>query len=106
MNPNYPFIYNVTCRVENDIADAWLEWMRTTHIPRVLSTGLFTQQRILLLLDTGDPGGRTFAVQYATTDRDAYERYLAEHAAGLRSEAQERWGESVVSFRTIMEVIN
>jgi hypothetical protein len=100
------FIYNVTCRVDAGIADEWLGWMRAKHIPRVLVTGLFTHHRILRLLDTGDDDGQTFAVQYFTTSREAYDRYLAEYAPQLRSEVSERWGEAVLSFRTFMEVIN
>jgi len=106
MKPAGLFIYNVTCRVDAGIADDWLIWMRATHIPRVLATGLFTHHRILRLLDTGDDDAQTFAVQYFTTGREAYDRYLAEHAPSLRREVSERWGEAVLSFRTFMEVIN
>lgn len=100
------FIYNVTSRVDAGIAEEWLAWMREEHIPRVLATGLFTHHRILHLLDTEEADGQTFAVQYYTTTREGYERYLAEHAPELRGEAAERWGEAVLSFRTFMEVIN
>ena len=100
------FIYNVTSRVEAGLSDEWLAWMREGHIPRVLATGLFTHHRILHLLDTDETDGETFAVQYFTTTREAYEKYLLEHAPGLRGEVAERWGEAVLSFRTFMEVIN
>lgn len=100
------YIYNVTSRVEAEIAEAWLAWMREEHIPRVLATELFTHHRILHLLDTEEADGQTFAVQYFTTSREAYERYLQEYAPLLRGEVSERWGEAVLSFRTFMEVIN
>ncbi|NDC79262.1 MAG: DUF4286 family protein [Chitinophagia bacterium] len=100
------YIYNVTSRVEAGLSDEWLAWMRVEHIPRVLATGLFTHHRILRLLDTEDADGQTFAVQYFTTTREGYEKYLAEHAPALRGEVTERWGEAVLSFRTFMEVIN
>ena len=100
------YIYNVTSRVEAGVAEAWLAWMREEHVPRVLATGLFTHHRILHLLDNEEEDGQTFAVQYYTTSREKYERYLLEHAPLLRGEVTERWGEAVLSFRTFMEVIN
>ncbi len=100
------FIYNVTSRVEAGHADAWLAWMREEHIPRVLATRLFTHHRILHLLDMEEADGQTFAVQYFTTTREGYERYLLEHAPKLRGEVTKRWGDAVLSFRTFMEVIN
>ena len=34
-------IYNVTINVENDTHDTWFKWMKETHIPDVMSTGMF-----------------------------------------------------------------
>ena len=34
-------LYNVTIKVDHDIHDEWMEWMKQTHIPQVLETGLF-----------------------------------------------------------------
>ena len=34
-------VYNVTVKIEKDIHDDWLAWMKETHIPEVLKTNLF-----------------------------------------------------------------
>ena len=35
------YIYNVTVSIEKSLADEWLTWMKTIHIPEVLATGYF-----------------------------------------------------------------
>jgi hypothetical protein len=37
---------------------------------------------------------------------DAYEHYVSVHAPALREKSLEKWGDRVLSFRTLMEVIN
>ena len=34
-------LYNVTITVDLDVHDDWVQWMRDTHIPDVMSTGMF-----------------------------------------------------------------
>ena len=36
-------VYNVTVKVNTDIHEEWLEWMKKTHIPEVLATGYFSK---------------------------------------------------------------
>lgn len=100
------YIYNVTSLVPTDIHSEWLNWMRTDHIPRVIATGLFSHHRILRLRDTDESDGVTYAVQYFCSSREAYDLYLSKHSTSLRRDATEKWSEGVVSFRTLMEVIN
>ena len=100
------YIYNVTSLVPPEVHTQWLDWMRTEHIPRVISTGLFSHHRILRLRDSDESDGVTFAVQYFCSSRDAYDLYLSKHAPSLRREVREKWSDGVVSFRTLMEVIN
>lgn len=77
-------IYNVTVSVDADIADEWLDWMRTTHIPDVMATGLFLDHRLCRVLNVEDEG-RTFAIQYTLADMATYDRYAAEHAHACRT---------------------
>ena len=54
-------IYNVTLNVDNDVHTEWLEWMKHTHIPDVMATGMFLDSRICRVL-AEDEGGITYAV--------------------------------------------
>jgi hypothetical protein len=100
------YIYNVTSLVPPDVHTDWLNWMKVEHIPRVIATGLFSHHRILRLRDADESDGVTYAVQYFCSSREAYELYLARHAPSLRREVREKWSNGIVSFRTLMEVIN
>jgi len=100
------FIYNVTSKVSHDIETEWLIWMRETHIPELLSTRLFSDFKILRLLDTDESDGITYAIQYFCQTRASYDTYIDDFASVMRGKTYEKWGDRVFAFRTLMEVIN
>ena len=98
-------IYNVTLNVDTDVHLAWLHWMKVTHIPDVMATGLFLDSRIFRVL-ADDEGGITYAVQYTCADMATYERYRDEHAPRLQAETQKHYGGRFAAFRTLLEVLH
>ena len=98
-------IYNVTTQVNWKIHEAWLEWMKTEHIPEVLATGLFTHHRLLRLIEVDETEGPTYAIQYFTSVREKYEKYINSHAKELREKVLAKWGDQVFAFRSLMEVV-
>ncbi len=97
-------IYNVTVKVDKDIHREWLKWMKENHIPDVMKTGLFTDNRICkLLMEEND--GVTYAVQYTCNNISDYKKYENEHALRLQKEHRERYKEKALAFRTLLEVI-
>ena len=97
-------LYNVTVSVSEDVHEKWLDWMKQTHIPDVLGTGCFESAR-LLRVHAFEQGGLTYAIMYDAPSMEAYERYLQQHAPRLQAEHQSIFGESVVAFRTLLEVL-
>jgi Domain of unknown function (DUF4286) len=98
-------IYNVTVNVDADVAEEWLQWMKSVHIPDVMSTGLFLDNRICRVL-AEEEGGFTYAIQYTAADMATYERYKSEHAPRLQAETQKRYSGKFVAFRTLLEVVH
>lgn len=98
-------IYNVTVSVENDIADAWVAWMKTEHIADVLSTGLFTDARLCLLLQQEDAEAVTYVAQYFCNSMDEYNTYIDNHTELMREKGRNLFGGRFIAFRTIMEII-
>ena len=98
-------IYNVTTKVAAGVAAQWLRWMQQLHIPVVMATGCFTGFKIAHLLDVDDSEGPTYAVQYEAACMADYERYIGFFADALRRSAYARWGNSFISFRSVMEVV-
>jgi Domain of unknown function (DUF4286) len=99
-------IYNVTTKVNWAIHDEWLQWMRQEHIPQILETGCFYESRILRLLETDEEEGPTYAVQYHASKAEDYRAYIEHYAATFRQDAQEQWGDQIISFRSVMEVLH
>ena len=98
-------IYNVTISIDADAHDEWLAWMKDEHIPEVMSTGLFTDSRMMKVL-ADDEGGITYAIQYTAPDMAHYERYRDSHAPRLQARTQERYGGRFVAFRTLLQVVH
>ena len=69
-------IYNVTIKLDPEIHEDWLSWMRRHHIPEVLATGYFVRCR-LSKLDVNE----------------------------LQKKHIDRYANRFVAFRTILQVI-
>lgn len=100
------YLYNVTIKIEQSRANEWLTWMRNEHIPEVMATGYFVENRICRLLDEGDVEGVTFTVQYTFNTLDDYLNYKLNHAVGLQKSHSEKFGKDFIAFRTVMEIMN
>ena len=99
-------LYNVTVNVDEEIEQEWKLWMRDTHIPEVLETGLFLRQRMMKLLnESPDATGKTYAIQYELENIGVLDTYLAQFAPALQQKHQEKYGSRCVAFRTVLEEV-
>ena len=98
-------IYNVTIKVENTIADAWVDWMKTEHMADLMNTGLFVDCRLCRLLEQDEIEGVTYAAQYFCEGMEQYNNYIDNFAPGMREKAFKLFGGKFVAFRTVMEII-
>jgi hypothetical protein len=96
--------YNVTVSLDPSIEQDWLQWMKQTHIPDVLSTGLFLQSKILRIHGY-EENGVTYAIQYRLASMDHLNRYQQIHAPSLQADHLNRYGEKAIAFRTVLEII-
>jgi Domain of unknown function (DUF4286) len=100
------FIYNVTIKVAEDIADEWLQWLKQEHIKDILATECFTKATVLKLLEVDDSEGPTYAVQYFAESKGLYNFYIEKFAAVMRQKSFDKWGNKFIAFRSVMEVIH
>ena len=98
-------VYNVTLKVEHDVAPAWVNWMKTEHIADVIGTGLFTECRLCKLLEQDESDGVTYSAQYVSKSIEDYHTYIDEHAQLMRDKGNKLFGGKFVAFRSVMEII-
>ena len=98
-------LYNITINVTPDIEEDFVSWMRDTHIPEVLETGIFHEHKFFRLLHESEDGSTNYCIQYFTESIDKLMEYEKKHAALLRAKTTERYQDRAVAFRTLLESI-
>ncbi|MFK8057846.1 MAG: DUF4286 family protein [Saprospiraceae bacterium] len=98
-------VYNVTVKIDLPVAEEWLEWMRSEHIPEVLATGLFVSYRMLRIMNDQDKEGTSYAIQYTCKDNATLQAYFANYAPALQKKHKERYNNSYIAIRTLMKVV-
>lgn len=98
-------LYNVTVNIDNAVHDEWLNWMRTVHVPEVMATGCFVQNKIARLLTEEENGGTTYSFQYFAPSMESYVDYQNTYAAALQADHTKRYKDRFVAFRTLLEIL-
>lgn len=108
-------IYEVNLTVDAPQAPAFRTWL-PEHVAAMLALDGFVAAR---WLERWEPSGHPvdsssppagerrveWTVQYELLDRSALERYLRQHAAAMRAEAIERFGDSFRASRRVFDVV-
>lgn len=100
------FLYNITLKVSHAINQPWLQWMKETHIPEVLATECFAEARFFHLIENDDEEGLTYSVQFFAESKAMYNLYIEKYAPALRQKTTALWGDKVLGFRTVMQLVN
>lgn len=100
------FIYNVTIKVGWQIHDEWLQWFFTSYIPAIMKTNCFERSQATRLHEIDETEGPTYAVQFYASGKAQYNRFMELHAASIMKQADHKWGEQMLSFATLMEIVN
>ena len=99
------YIYNVTSNIDESIHKEWLNWMKTKHIPAMLSTELFSSAKISQVMIQEEMGGVTYAVQFTTDSVETLDIYYNKFDADFQKESRQLFGEKALSFTTELKVI-
>lgn len=98
-------IYNVTTKVDQSIADAWITWMRDEYNPDMIQTGCFTHAVILRLIDLDEMDHPTFAIQYHAPNEEVFRKFKSEISDQMSKRALAKWGEKIISFKSVLELV-
>ena len=97
-------IYNVTINIDNDVHDEWLQWMKEKHIPDVMATGYFLENRLCKVL-VEEEQGTTYSFQYTCANMEDLREYQRLYAPRLQKDVSDRYANKFVAFRTLLEVL-
>ncbi len=98
-------IYNITYAVPHELYEDWMNWMKTVHIPEIMSTGHFAHFQIMQLMDVDQTEGLTMAVQFHAPSEKSYNSYITECAPALRLKASGKWGDKIPGFRSKLKIV-
>lgn len=99
-------IYNITVNIDDSVHQEWLEWMKTDHIPKVLSTGKFEKATLSQVLVEEEMGGQTYSIQYRSYSREALDAYYKDDADDLRQEGAKKFADKMLAFRTELQIVD
>ena len=97
-------IYNVTCSVDPSVSEDWLQWIKDVHIPDVMECGIFKKAQINKVLSEKERG-ITYAIQYSCETMKDLHHYQVNFAPQLQKKHIKKYGDKVVAFRTLLEVV-
>jgi len=97
--------YNTTFTFHNSLRGSVSEWLRVEWIPSAEEAGMTGCTVARLLVDI-DPDATAFAVQGRFASEEAAEAWRDGDGAGLLERLHARYGEGVLPFSTMMEVID
>ena len=98
-------LYNITISIDYDIHQEWLVWMKDVHIPDVLSTGLFTENKVAKIHAEED-GGLSYSIQYLLKSWEDYNLYQSKFAPQLQKKYLDKYANKSAAFRTVLEIIH
>ncbi|HVZ40061.1 MAG TPA: DUF4286 family protein [Candidatus Kapabacteria bacterium] len=96
-------LYEVNLSVQSDVAAEYLEWLRD-HVEQILRLDGF-RSATLLAQEGAEDGTRCFTVHYWLADRASLDAYFANHAAAMRQDGLDRFGNRFTATRRVMSVL-
>ena len=98
-------LYNVTVNIEKESEVEWVAWMKETHIPDVLATGMFLENRFYKILHENEDGSTNYSVQYFTDSMEKIMKYQENFAGRLQEDVNQKFRDRFVVFRTLLETV-
>lgn len=98
-------LYNVTYKVDHDVTDDWLAWMRRVFIPQMMETGKFEEHKLCQLMGVDESDGLTYSLQFLCPNLITYQLFQQHDAYKLQKALSTRYRNKFVSFSTIMKVV-
>ncbi|EGJ71513.1 hypothetical protein Bcop_1314 [Bacteroides coprosuis DSM 18011] len=98
-------IYNTTYHVEEEVESNFLIWIKESFIPEVLKQDILKNPRICKILSHSEPGHSNFALQWEVDSPKALHQHQMQYGTFAQDEVNKIFKEKVLSFDTLMRVV-
>lgn len=98
-------LYNVTIGIDPQAEAEWLIYMKETHIPAVMRTGMFVDSKMYKVLHDSEDGTISYSIQYFASAIENVQQYLDKFAPSLIEEHRQKFHNRHVAFRTLLQQI-
>ena len=99
-------IQNITSQVGWGIHTEWLSWLQRECIPEIMATGLFVSYQLVKVWNVDDLDGPTYALQLYAENAEQIGVFNEVDAPRIASQSAGLWGDAIVNFTSLMEVVN
>jgi hypothetical protein len=96
-------VFNITVNISYAAEKEWLSYMKQTHIPEIMATGLPLDVKLLKLLTEIENDGSTYTSQISFRTMEDFLAYQTDHQANIQDKHHRIFNGQYVSFRTLLE---
>lgn len=98
-------LYNITFKIEHEIHEGWVRFMKIAYIPKMMDTGKFIEHKLCRVLGVDEEDGITYALQFLCPNMVTYQLFQEKDAYKIQKEHALKYQNQYVSFSTTMKVI-
>jgi len=98
-------IYNITFHVPNSIECEWLKWIKDTQIPFILESELLFDPQLTRILNDQQEEGKSYALQVKCNDMLTLTTWHKLHSANFQRNCTNAFGQQILFFATVLEII-
>jgi hypothetical protein len=99
------YIFNITTKVDNSIAEDWLRWQKEEYIPEVLSTNYFNNFKLFYLMNQDESEGITYVLQFFADTIFNYDSYIKIFAEVHQQKTFKRWNSNFIVFTSLLKSV-
>lgn len=97
------YVLNITSKVDHAIIKEWTVWQKEIYLPELVARHCFSNFHFFKLMDHDDNEGEIFISQLEFSSLEEYQLFLKEYDENWRKKVTDKWGEAVLSFRTVLK---
>jgi hypothetical protein len=98
-------IFNTTYLVADKMHGTWHKWLYEHYIPSMLESGYFDKPQVAKVLTNEQQEGVSFSVQFHISTMDLLESWNEKYAQAFLADFTKRFGQEVLLFSTVLEII-